>query len=303
MKKINRFIVSGLALGFYFLICSNSLVIASEQGGHDHPVKKSGGMLHSHHGGPPDIVMTMEPDKGFVAQKETDLVFVVRDREGKAATGLTVSHERLLHIVIISEDFSSFAHIHPEDRGPITEEMKKAARFTVRHTFPIAGRYIIAVDTAVSHEHVSKQFYVTVGGAPAAGPLKLDFSKEKLFGKYIASLQSVPVKIKAGEKALLQFTVSKDGKPVTDLERYLAAPMHLAIVRLDLDSFTHAHGDVPGSSHNHTPVGHIHASVKEMFGPEIEAAVVFPEKGRYKIFSEIKHQGKVILLDFMVEVE
>jgi hypothetical protein len=40
-----------------------------------------------------------------------------------------------------------------------------------------------------------------------------------------------------------------------------------------------------------------------VFGPEIEASVIFPVKGVYKIFSEIKHQGRVRVLDFMVTVE
>ena len=44
-------------------------------------------------------------------------------------------------------------------------------------------------------------------------------------------------------------------------------------------------------------------SVPDKFGPDITAQIVFPSKGIYQIFSEIKHQDKVIPLSFMVEVE
>lgn len=41
----------------------------------------------------------------------------------------------------------------------------------------------------------------------------------------------------------------------------------------------------------------------EKFGPEIDAVIVLPVKGPYKIFSQVKHHGEVILFDFMVSVE
>lgn len=91
---------------------------------------------------------------------------------------------------------------------------------------------------------------------------------------------------------------------MTDLEPYLSAPMHLAIIMSNLNNFIHAHGEVSGAPtvQQHT-VGHIYGTVPEKFGPEIEAHVIFPAKGFYQIFSEVKHQGKVILLNFLVEVE
>jgi len=35
----------------------------------------------------------------------------------------------------------------------------------------------------------------------------------------------------------------------------------------------------------------------------MEANVVFPVKGIYVLFSEVKHQGKIIMMNLMVEVE
>ena len=89
---------------------------------------------------------------------------------------------------------------------------------------------------------------------------------------------------------------------MTDLEPYLGAAMHLAVVPTSLNLFIHAHGLTPGEPHtNHD---HLHTTAPpDKFGPEIESDIVFPAKGIYKIFSQVKHQGKVLLFDFMVDVQ
>jgi len=279
------------------------IVLASEEAGHDHALSGQLDQKHSHNAGdqPPVIIQIETGAESLIARKAVEISFLITDRHGKAAKGLTISHERLLHIVIISEDFSSFAHIHPEDFGQITAEMRKDARYPVRYTFPKAGRYLIAVDAAVQEAPVSKQFYVTVEGEPKAGSLSTDLSQKKSVGEYVVSLKSMPEKIRAGEKTALRFEIMRNGEPVKDLEQYLGAPMHLAIVMTDLNSFVHAHGDVPGASHIHA--GHIHGAAKTNYGPEIGSEVVFPRKGIYKIFSQVQDHGKVIIFDFMVGVE
>ena len=89
---------------------------------------------------------------------------------------------------------------------------------------------------------------------------------------------------------------------MTNLEPYLGAAMHLAVVSEDLKVFIHVHGSVPGASHDHHD--HLHAAPPpERFGPEIDSDMVFPGKGVYKIFSQVKHQGKVLVFDFMVNVQ
>lgn len=77
--------------------------------------------------------------------------------------------------------------------------------------------------------------------------------------------------------------------------------MHLAIVRMDLSEFIHGHGFVPGTFHSHAE--HLDMGHLERFGPEVDASIVFPVKGVYKIFSEVKHEGKTLLFDFMVEAK
>ena len=136
------------------------------------------------------------------------------------------------------------------------------------------------------------------------GPYTKDLSREKKFGDLSVNLSTVPEKITAGKEATLKYVVSKDGGPVTDLEPFLSAPMHIAIISSDLNNFIHEHGELPGAPMGRDHMGHMmHMNVPKKFGPEIDVPVIFPEKGLYQIFSQVGHRGKVVVLSFMVEVQ
>jgi putative copper export protein len=239
------------------------------------------------------------------AGEDITLVLSLTDLIGRPLKGLVVTHERLIHMMVIREDFSSFAHIHPEDFGAITEEMIKDARFPLHYSFPKAGRYLLAVDTAVDNALVSKLMYLNIGGGPRPAVPAKDLSRERRIGDYTVSLISRPERIRAGEETVLTYTMMKGGTPVADLEPYLGATMHLAVVSSDLGNFIHTHGELPETGEerpDHTDMLHMKPP-PPAFGPVINAEVVFPEKGVYKVFGEIKHRGRVLLLDFMIQAE
>ncbi|MDH4231246.1 MAG: hypothetical protein OEW04_04355 [Nitrospirota bacterium] len=302
--KIQKFISSPFAVAFlvagWFLFIWPGHSFSEMGGKHEHPRDVHG---HAHSEESADAVMelTSEPRK-IMALEPAALRFSIKNHDGDPLQGITISHERILHVVIISEDFSVFSHIHPEDFGPITENMIMNARFALQYTFPRAGRYLIAADTSANGKHLSKQFIVTVSGKPALGTFRKDLSREKNFGAYHVVLKTAPEHVEPGGETELEYAIDKNGNAVTDFEPYLAAPMHIAVLLTDLQRFIHAHGEVPGASP--TPhVGHIHGAVQGKFGPVIKAHVTFPAKGIYVLFSEVKHQGKIILMDFMINVE
>jgi hypothetical protein len=247
----------------------------------------------------PVMKMSLSPLKPETGEPVT-ISLSITDEKGEPVQDLTVSHERLIHVVIVSEDFSAFSHIHPEEFGPVTDEMKRTATFNVKYTFPKAGRYLIAADYATKDSHFSEQFPLQVSGGPAMGEINRDFSLNRSFGEYNVSVRTAPAEIRSGEKTILKFRIMKDSTPVTDLRPYLAAPMHLAIIRTDLNQFVHAHADQPDAAPH--PAGHVHATKDETYGPELESEVVFPVPGTYKLFSQVNHKGKVLLFDFLVRV-
>ena len=255
---------------------------------------------HMLRGPAPVVSLETEPSK-ITAGTPVTITVRMKDPEGRPLQGLAVSHERILHVLIIGHDMRSFAHIHPEDAGPITGDMMKQAAFPLHYTYSKSGEYLVGVDFFAGDEFYSKTFSLSVPGKPAMGRPVIDFSTRKNFGEYRVTFAASPMNIKAGEEASLQYTIEKDGKPVTDLNPYLGAAMHLAVVSDDLKQYIHAHGTVPGEPHAHHD--HMHAKPPKMFGPEIESDVVFPTKGIYTVFSQVKHGDKVLLFDFMVNVE
>jgi Cu+-exporting ATPase len=276
----------------------------------NHPLAETGeGHDHHQHGAQmpmkgAEVIVDLETDPASIkAGSPATIFFSVKDLDGKPLQELTITHDRLLHVIITSQDFSVFAHIHPEDLGPITPDMKKTARFPVRYTFPEAGQYLIALDSAVKDSPFSEHFSVDVTGEPRIGSMKKDFAREKRFGDYTVTLSSTPERISEGKEVILSYLIKKNGTPVNDLQPYLSAPMHIAVISADLNNFIHAHGELPGTPSAQSHGGHHHMTVPEKFGPRIETHLSFPAKGVYQIFGEVKHEGKVMLTSFMVEVE
>ena len=236
------------------------------------------------------------------------LTFTLRDLQGNPVQDLVLDHNRILHVVIASKDFSVFAHIHVEDSAPVTSEMLQAASFPVHYTFPKAGQYLVSVDYAERGYIFSDQFYLNVGDPGAmGGPAPATFSQREKVDGYDVTLKTSPATLKAGAPATLDYHIEKDGSPVTDLQPYLAVPMHISIIRDDLMGFLHTHGLLPVSLTGKLLGESIHAShllLPSHFGPDIEAtSFAFPSPGIYHIFGEFNSSGKVVVTQFTVRVE
>jgi methionine-rich copper-binding protein CopC/putative copper export protein len=238
----------------------------------------------------------------------TTLTFTLHDFQGNPVQDLVLDHNRIIHVVIASADFSIFAHIHTEDLAPVTPEIRKAAVFPVRYTFPKPGPYLVSVDFMERGYAFSDQFYLNVGAPSAASdPKTEDFSLRENIEGYDVSLKTSPATLKAGAPATLDYHIEKNGKPFTAMSPYLAVPMHISIIRDDLMGFLHIHGLLPVSFTGKLLGESIHAShllLPDKFGPDIEATnFTFPSPGIYHIFGEFSAARKVVVTQFTVRVE
>jgi len=279
----------------HFMHLEHAMTIGSHMG-HE-------GGQHEHYAatGPGAIVRLETVPKDVTAGEPVAITVHIEDQNGRPFTGLIIHHERILHAIIVGSDLNVFAHIHAEDIGTVTDKMLKEATFPLRYSFPKAGEYLVGLDFATAEGMYSEKAYIKVAGSPAMGKPKFNFSTEKNVGDYHITLKTFDKVIKAGQETRLKYIIEQKGKPVTDLEPYLGAPMHLAVVLSDLGQFIHVHGFIPGESHS--DMGSMHMEPAKRFGPEIDTVVVFPVKGTYKIFSQVEHRGRVILFDFMVNVQ
>ncbi len=255
---------------------------------------------------PAEVEARLQTSDSLTAGKPAVLTFSLKDYDGDPVTDLSLDHNRILHTVIVSQDFSVFSHVHVEDTQAVTLEMLKSGQFPVAYTFPKAGKYLVAVDFTIRARPFSESFYVDVSGPALESQVADDFALNKNFGDYNVSLGLSSAGPKAGQPITLNYHITQNQKPVLNLEPYLAVPMHISVVREDLQKYVHIHGLLPQSLGDKilgTGIHTQHLFLPQSFGPDITAFLSFPSAGVYHIFGEFKHNGKVVPTDFMVLVE
>jgi hypothetical protein len=89
---------------------------------------------------------------------------------------------------------------------------------------------------------------------------------------------------------MLNFAVSRDGKPVADLQPYLGAYGHLVALRASDLAYLHVH-----------PMGEPGDGVTPA-GPGIDFHATFPTAGDYRLYLDFKDQNVVRTAEFTVSV-
>jgi len=238
----------------------------------------------------------VKPTEPIRAGKVASLVITIKDPDGKVVSKLDVVHEKLLHLLVVSKDLSWFAHEHPERRADGT--------FHVAFAFPAPGEYTLYHDFTPPGvgQQVVRATVPVPGNAPAPVPLKVDPSGPKLVDGYSVTLRTKgPLRV--NEEAELNFEISKDGKPVTDLQPYLGAMGHLVIISEDLEHFVHSHPleAADGTKTNAHQHGAGHSG-----SPGADSVVRFhahfEAPGVYKAWGQFQRAGKVLTAPFVVEV-
>lgn len=214
------------------------------------------------------------------ANENTKLSIQVTDTNGQTVRDFELSHEKLMHLIIVSKDLSYFSHIHPEWDG-------KGA-FTVGSTFPHGGEYKMFADfVPKGGSGTTLSEWVRVEGETK--PQERVTADVKLVktvdGKEVTLAIS---STKAREEATLTFTV-KDEKTkagIGNLEQYLGAVGHVVILSEDAEQYLHVH-----------PID------EKASGPDAAFMTAFPNPGTYKVWGQFQHQGKVFTVPYVVEIQ
>ncbi|MGY1776200.1 heavy metal translocating P-type ATPase [Geodermatophilus sp. SYSU D00804] len=216
---------------------------------------------------------------------------VVDTGTGEPVEDLTRSHEAWMHLIATREDLGTFAHVHPQPTG-------RPGQLAVDVTFPTAGRYVVDTEFRRQGEMAdvhSRQVLTVAGTAPepvalTAGPrtVVVDGVRVELGGT-----------AEAGGVSDLHFTFTDagTGRPVDDLQPYLAAAGHVVVMRADGQTFAHEHAEVDDG--NGRPV---FALPGQTFGPELDVHAEFPTAGVYRLWAQFRLvDGDVITAPFTVQ--
>ncbi|WP_431922371.1 hypothetical protein [Nonomuraea jabiensis] len=205
----------------------------------------------------------------------TDVRFTVTGPDGRPVTDYQVEHDKKLHFIVVSRDLRSFQHVHPD--------MTPDGTWSVKLTLPKAGSYRAFADFApTGGEALTLGADLSVAGDYEPEALPQD-SRTATVDGYTVTLDG---ELTPGQASKLTLKVSKDGKPVTDLQPYLGAYGHLVALRARDLAYLHVHPDgEPGDG-------------KTKAGPEIVFYAEVPSTGDYRLFLDFQHEGEVRTADF-----
>ncbi|CAA9432290.1 MAG: hypothetical protein AVDCRST_MAG37-717 [uncultured Rubrobacteraceae bacterium] len=310
------FVAAALALALYVTVAGGSMQ------GMDHGSGETGAEEGANHSSMDHSLMNggAEGSSGTVSSGEagvevetrveatspmpgepTELTYRVSEaRSGEAISELPLDHERQMHLIAVSRDLEQFQHVHPEPGA--------SGDFTVKTEFPQEGTYTLFNEFVWDGRKVLDRREIEAGTDGGVASLRPDLEPKTVDGLTV-SLE-VPEEIRVGEEAAFTYTLKKeDGTPAYDLEPYLGAPAHVAIVSEDTQEFAHTHGEASeegsggrGEVEAAKEGEHADHSGGQTFGPEIGFHHTFEKPGLYKVWAQFNHHGAVSTVPFVVEV-
>lgn len=205
--------------------------------------------------------------------RATELAFRVLDADGVPVTDFDVEHERRMHLIVVRRDLTGYRHLHPR--------LDASGRWSVRLRLPAAGVYRAYADFSVGGAPTTLGTDLFVPGAfrpvplPAAAPVDaVDGYRAELAADHVA----------AGASARLDYALSRGGRPLEDVEPYLGAGGHLVALREGDLAFLHVHPEESGAP------------------GAISFAATPPSPGRYRLFLQFMHDGRVRTVAHTLEV-
>ncbi len=201
--------------------------------------------------------------------RDVPVSFTIEGPGGRPVTAYDVEHEKRLHLIAVRRDFTGFQHVHPEldSAGVWSTDLELTPgqwRLFADFTASGADALTLGADLSVSGDY-----------QPEAGSTEV---RTALVDGYTVTLAG---DLTPGSDAKLTLSVSRDGRPVTDLEPYLGAYGHLVALREGDLAYLHVHPDgVPGDGRTDP-------------GPDVVFYAAVPSSGSYRFYLDFKHEGVV----------
>lgn len=243
-------------------------------GGDEHGAELPGGLQVSERG----FTLDLKTER-VKADSRTELRFAVtKDDSGRNVTAYEREHGKELHFIVASRDLTVYRHLHPVRAADGT--------WSTPVDLPEAGGYRVFADFKPkgATEGLTLGADLAVTGSYEAAELPKQRTTATVDGYEVA----LDGGLRAGAATELRLRVTKDGKPVTDLEPYLGAYGHLVALRAGDLAYLHVHPNgEPGDGRTEP-------------GPEVSFTAEAPSPGAYRLFLDFKHEGKVRTAAFTV---
>ena len=198
-----------------------------------------------------------------------EIHFRIADARGETVRDFDVEHEKRMHLIVARHDLTGFQHLHPEQAAD--------GSWSIAARLPEAGSYRMFAD--FTHDGTAQTLAadLRVDGRADLRPLPAPAPEAVSDGGYDVQLDAANAR--PGAEAQLDFTITKDGEPI-ETEPYLGAGGHLVALREGDLAFLHVH-----------PAG-----------DGVAFAATFPTAGRYRLFLQFQHEGRIHTVAFTREV-
>ncbi|MEV0093852.1 hypothetical protein [Streptomyces sp. NPDC050738] len=268
-------------------------VVATERGhdaGAGHDSGSGSGNEHGVHeeqaaGGGASATGLKSAEGGYTLDLQTPTVaaggsaeirFAVKGKDGRNVTAYRREHGKELHFIVASRDLTQYRHLHPVRAADGT--------WSTPLRLPKAGAYRVFADFTPEAQGATGHTLgtgLTVSGKGSPEPLPPVRTTVQVDGYEVALAGA----LHSGTAGELRLTVRKDGRLVTDLQPYLGAYGHLVALRSGDLAYLHVHPN-PGGP-----------------GPVVSFTATAPSEGRYRLFLDFQHEGKVRTAAFTVEAQ
>jgi hypothetical protein len=183
-----------------------------------------------------------------------------------------------MHLIVVRRDTTGFQHVHPE--------MSADGTWSVPLTVPAGGSYRAFADFRPTGGDATT-LGVDLDAAGEYAPVEHQPTRTAHVDGYQVDLRG---DLLPGQASPLTLTVSRDGRPVTDLQPYLAAYGHLVVLRDGDLAYLHVHPTGEPGDGRTAP------------GPDVRFRTTAPSAGAYRLFLDFRHGGVVRTAEFTAVV-
>lgn len=237
---------------------------------------------HQDHNNKQDIRLHTSWDfkqEPLISGRAEPLTISIHDERHQPLERFRISHEKLMHLIIVKKDLSFFDHLHPDFKG--------SGKFTTNVQFPSAGEYkLIAEFLPEGGVSTVETQWVCVNGEPVPeAELLPDNSLTRIENGLEITLSIDTLRSQAHAQLTFTFRDSTTKKPVIDLQPYLGAVGHVVVMSANASEYLHNH-----------PLD------EKVTGPVAIFGTSFPSSGIYKLWGQFKRNNKLVTVSFTIEV-
>jgi hypothetical protein len=243
-------------------------------------------------GGSPRMTMRLVATPGRSPLDASLDVWATAKGSGRVVDDYDVEQTKKLHLIVVSDDFVTFMHLHPS--------LSSDGHFRIDVHVPQPALYHVYADSTPRGlgQQVFRFDIPFAGGRPTPVMISVPKSTSQV-GPYVVTL--TPATLRVGATTVLSARVTKDGKPARDLREYLGASAHAVFLHYGDLTYVHAHPVASGSM----PMGSMKMEGAETalapnaaVPPQMVLHVGVREPGFYRLWLEFSGGGKLRVATF-----